>query len=162
MKNIFTILATLIVFTAYSQQNGQYSLYMLNKYQFNSAYAGLDNSLSVTGVFRQQWLGLEGSPSIQNVNAHMPLYYLRGGIGLNVENMNIGAEQNISATLSYSYHHPVGDAGILSIGAGGGIFQKSLDGSKLRTRDGDYQENIPVITHNDPFLSEISQSAMFH
>ena len=160
MKNIFTILATLIAFTAYGQQNGQYSLYMLNKYQFNSAYAGLDNSLSVTGVFRQQWLGLEGSPSIQNVNGHMPLYYLRGGIGLNVENMNIGAEQNISATLSYSYHHPVGDIGILSFGAGGGIYQKSIDGSKLRTPDGDYQENIPVINHNDPFLSEISQSAL--
>jgi len=160
MKNFFTILAILIAFTAYGQQNSQYTLYMMNKYQFNSAYAGLDNSLSITGVFRQQWLGLEGSPSVQNINAHMPLYYLRGGIGLNVENMNIGAEQNISATLSYSYHQPVGEEGILSIGAGGGIYQKTLDGSKLRTPDGDYQENIPVINHFDPFLSEISQSAI--
>ena len=160
MKNFFTILALLSVFTAFGQQNGQYSLYMLNKYQFNSAYAGLDNSLSLTGVFRSQWLGLEGSPSMQNVNAHMPLYYLRGGIGLNIENMNIGAQQNLSATMSYSYHMPVGDEGILSIGAGGGFFQKTIDGSKLRTPDGDYQENIPVINHNDPFLSEISQNAI--
>ena len=160
MKNFFTILAVLFVFTAKGQQNGQYSLYMLNKYQFNSAYAGLDNSVSLTGVFRRQWLGLEGSPSMQNLNVHMPLYYLHGGIGLNIDNMNIGAQQNISATLSYSYHHPVGEVGILSIGAGGGIFQKTIDGSKLRTPDGEYQENIPVINHNDPFLSEISQSAM--
>ena len=30
----------------------------------------------------------------------------------------------------------------------------------MRTPGGEYEENIPVINHNDPFLSEISQSAI--
>jgi len=134
-------------------------MYMLNQYRHNSAYAGLDNSLSATGVYRSQWVGLEGSPTMQNINAHMPLYIAKGGIGLNVENITLGAEQNLSAKLSYAYHREVGDVGILSIGAGGGIFQKSLDGTKLRTPDGEYQENIPI-NHNDQLLSEAQETGI--
>jgi len=126
---------------------------MLNKYQNNSAYAGLDNSLSVTGVFRSQWVGLNGNPVMQNINAHMPVYFIRGGVGLNVDNIELGAEQNTSMTLSYAYHKLLGNIGILSIGAGGGFYQKTLDGSILRTPEGDYDENNPI-NHNDLILSE--------
>jgi type IX secretion system PorP/SprF family membrane protein len=153
MKFFFTFLILCIGLSVQSQQSGQYSMYMLNKYQNNSAYAGLDNSLSVTGVFRSQWVGLNGSPVMQNINAHMPVYFIKGGVGLNVENIELGAEQNTSMTLSYAYHKPVGNIGILSIGAGGGFYQKTLDGSILRTPEGDYDENNPI-NHNDLILSE--------
>ncbi len=152
MKYFFTFLIICIGFSVQSQQAGQYSMYMLNKYQNNSAYAGLDNSLSITGVFRSQWVGLNGNPVMQNINAHMPVYFLKGGVGLNVDNIELGAEQNTSMTLSYAYHKPVGNIGILSMGAGGGFYQKTLDGTILRTPDGDYDEN--PITHNDLVLSE--------
>ena len=65
-----------------TQQPAQYSMYMLNKYAFNPAYAGMDNSLSLTGVYRNQWLNLDGNPVSQNFNVHMPLYIVGGGIGL--------------------------------------------------------------------------------
>ncbi len=161
MKYFFTLLIILnISFAASSQQLGQYTMYMLNNYRSNVAYAGLDNSLSATGVFRGQWVGLEGSPTMQNVNVHMPMYYIKGAVGLNIENITLGAEQNLSATISYAYHKPVGDNGILSFGAGGGIYQKSLDGSILRTPGGNYDENIPVINHNDLLLTEGKQGAI--
>jgi len=153
MKIFFTFLILCIGLSVQSQQSGQYSMYMLNKYQNNSAYAGLDNSLSVTGVFRSQWVGLNGNPVMQNINAHMPVYFIRGGVGLNVDNIELGAEQNTSMTLSYAYHKLLGNIGILSIGAGGGFYQKTLDGSILRTPEGDYDENNPI-NHNDLILSE--------
>ena len=153
MKIFFTFLILCIGLSVQSQQSGQYSMYMLNKYQNNSAYAGLDNSLSVTGVFRSQWVGLNGNPVMQNINAHMPVYFIRGGVGLNVDNIEFGAEQNTSMTLSYAYHKLLGNIGILSIGAGGGFYQKTLDGSILRTPEGDYDENNPI-NHNDLILSE--------
>jgi type IX secretion system PorP/SprF family membrane protein len=96
---------------------------------------------------------------MQNINAHMPVYFIKGGIGLNVDNIELGAEQNTSMTLSYAYHKPVSNIGILSIGAGGGFYQKTLDGTILRTPDGNYDENNPI-NHNDLILSEGRETAI--
>jgi hypothetical protein len=57
--------------TVQAQQPSLYSLYYLNPYGLNPAYAGADDALSVTGVFRRQWVGLTGSPSTQNFNVNM-------------------------------------------------------------------------------------------
>lgn len=135
---------------AFAQQPVQYSLYMLNKHNFNTAYAGLDNSLSITGVFRKQWVALEGSPITQNVTAHLPWSYLSSGVGINIENDILGAERNTSVELSYNYIKPIRNDGLFSIGIGGGFIQKSIDGSKLRAPDGDYEGN--TINHNDNFI----------
>lgn len=153
MRKTFTLLIclTFLVAVMQAQQAPQYSLYMFNKYNYNPAYAGLDNSLSITGVFRKQWVGLESSPVTQNVNAHMPLYYLNGGFGINIENDQLGAERNTSGSISYNYFVPVGKKSLLSFGIGAGAVQKSLDGSKLRAPDGDYSEP-PVIDHNDRLI----------
>lgn len=159
MKYFFTLIVLCFSLTTYSQQQGQYTMYMLNKYQNNAAYAGLDNSLSATGVFRSQWVGLNGNPVMQNVNVHMPLYFIKGGVGLNMENVTLGAEQNLSLTASYAYHKTIGNIGILSLGMGGGFYQKTIDGNILRTPEGDYQENNPI-NHNDQILSEVKASAI--
>ncbi|MEM6321042.1 MAG: PorP/SprF family type IX secretion system membrane protein [Bacteroidota bacterium] len=160
VKNLFLFLACCTTFTLFAQQPSNYSLYMFNKFAFNPAYAGLDNSLSFTGVHRRQWSGVANSPSTQNINVHMPLYILSGGIGINVENDQLGLEQNLLATLSYNFQLPVGKIGILSIGASGGIFQKSLDGRGILTPEGLYEgitfnhnDNLPLPTSN---LSEIT------
>jgi type IX secretion system PorP/SprF family membrane protein len=133
--------------TAHAQQPSNYSLYMFNKFSFNPAYAGMDNSLSFTGLYRNQWSGLPNSPITQNINAHMPLYILSGGIGINVENEKLGFEKNLLATLTYNFQFPVGKVGMFAIGASGGIFQKTLDGSKILTPEGIY-EGVTII-HND-------------
>ena len=160
MKYFFTLIIIVgISLTIYSQQQGQYTMYMLNKYQNNAAYAGLDNSISATGVFRSQWVGIKGNPISQNVNVHMPLYYIKGGVGLNLENIALGAEQNLSLTASYAYHKPIGNVGILSLGVGGGFYQKTIDGNILRTPEGNYGENNPI-NHNDQILSEGKVSAI--
>ncbi len=152
MKHI--IAGTLFFFftlvTMHGQQNAQYSLYMLNKFAFNPAYAGLDHSLSLTGVYRGQWVGLEGNPSTAQVNVHMPLYILRGGLGLSFENDELGARQGTQFTLAYNYQLELGD-GILSIGVAGGLRQLRLNGNDLRTPQGEYEDGT-VINHQDELL----------
>ncbi len=155
MKLNFTFLLLFFIFFSQinAQQALQSSLYMLNPYDYNPAYAGLDNnSLSINGVFRKQWTGLEGSPSTQTLNAHLPIYYLGGAFGISLSNDVLGAERNLSGSLSYAYQRELGDKGILSLGVAGGIIQKSLDGEKLRAPGGIYEGN--VIQHNDLNLPE--------
>ncbi len=164
MRQLFTFLFLLTIFAqAQAQQPPQYSLYMLNPLGWNPAYAGLDNSLSITGVFRKQWVGLEGSPTTQNISAHAPLYILGGGLGINVENDALGAEQRTAAVLAYSYPKNLGN-GILSLGLGGGIVQRQLDGSKIRTPEGTYTEP-GNFDHRDellPLNKESATTTTFH
>lgn len=152
MKKTITYILMCISGWAAAQQAPQYSLYMLNPYAYNPANAGLDNSLIVSGVYRQQWSGLKGAPVTQHINAHMPLYMISSGVGLRVENDGIGAHTVTNAVLSYNYQMELGRNSLLSLGVSGGYLQYSLDGSKLRAPEGTYVE--PVFTHNDLLLPD--------
>ena len=160
MKINLTLFLFLCTTMVWSQQATQYSLYAFNPYAFNPAYAGMDESLSFTGVYRRQWIGLEGSPTSQNVSIHTPLYFLGGGIGLNANNDEIGAHRISKISLSYAKYLSVGDEGQLSIGLAGGIAQQSFDGNRLRTPEGQYDELTGTILHNDDFLSENNITAI--
>ena len=153
MKQIITLLALVLSITCgWGQQAAQYSLFMMNKLNWNPAYAGLDHSLSLTGVYRSQWQGIEGNPITQNVSAHMPLYFLSSGVGINLENDELGPESRTTGTLMYNYQKTVGRKGILSFGVSAGYAQRTLDGARLRTPDGTYSPDLTVIVHNDDLL----------
>lgn len=133
-----------------AQQVSQYSLYALNPYAHNPAYAGLENTLVATGVYRQQWSGLQGAPATQHVNAHLPIYAISSGVGLRVENDVIGAHNTVQAALSYSYQINVSREALISFGLTGGWLQYTLDGNKLRAPEGTYAE--PSFSHNETVL----------
>lgn len=153
MKNIFTILLLILgVGTVAAQQAPQYSLYMFNKYAFNPAYAGMDNSLSMTGVYRNQWMGLEGSPETKNLNTHMPLYIAGGGAGIGLESETIGSWKQTSFQLSYAYQVPF-RKGLLSLGMSSGLVQRQLDGSKVKTPGTIFDDEGNPIDHQDVLLT---------
>lgn len=157
MRLVFTILIVCFLgIVAKAQQPSQHSLYMLNPFKFNPAYAGLDHSLSATGVYRRQWVDLPESPTTQNLNFHLPLYFLGGAVGANFENDALGAERTTSVTMAYAFQRPVGN-GLLSLALEGGLVQKSIDGSKLRTPDGIYEDGT-IIQHNDDILPTTLES----
>jgi type IX secretion system PorP/SprF family membrane protein len=151
---VVALILTLVLLAAaansYAQQPAQYSLYMMDPLRWNPAYAGLDHSLSVTGLYRKQWAGLDGSPTGQSLSAHLPIYATRGGFGLQVQNDALGANRRSSGQINYNYQWEVGE-GILSLGAGLGLVQWRLDGNRLRTPQGRYDEP-GVFDHEDAIL----------
>lgn len=156
MKKNYTLLFFLAFLNlALAQQPAQYSLYNFNKFNFNPAYAGLDNSLSLTGVYRTQWVGIPGKPVTQNVNAHLPLYIASGGVGLEFENETLGNWQQSKFLLAYNFQLPISRTGILSMGLSAGFIQRALDGSKIITPEGIYDPPDPF--HNDPNLPEVKE-----
>lgn len=134
----------------WAQQVPQYSLYALNPYAFNPAYAGMENTLIANGVYRQQWSGLEGAPVTQHLNAHLPLYAISSGVGIRLENDVIGAHSISQAMLSYNYQWQAGRQSVVSLGLSAGYLQYVLDGTKLRAPEGSYID--PDFTHNDQSL----------
>jgi type IX secretion system PorP/SprF family membrane protein len=86
------------------QQDAQYTQYMYNTVSVNPAYAGSRGNLSIAGLHRSQWLGLEGAPKTQTLNLHSPIGYRGVGLGISVVNDQIGptSETNFDADFSYT------------------------------------------------------------
>jgi type IX secretion system PorP/SprF family membrane protein len=156
-KTILHLIICMPLF-AVAQQTAQYSLWALNPFATNSAYAGLDNSLVATGVYRKQWNGFDGGPVTQQVNAHLPIYALQSGVGFLVENESLGAHRRTSGQLAWNFRKSVGADDVLSVGVSSGFSQILLDGSLIRTPGGDYADPA-TSTHNDPILSFNKESA---
>jgi type IX secretion system PorP/SprF family membrane protein len=133
----------------WAQQPAQYSFYGFNSYLWNPAAAGINGAMEATGGLRRQWVDLEGSPSSQYALFQVPVPALRAAFGLKIENDVIGVQTQTNLLLSYNYQLEMG-AGILSLGASGGISQVGLDGSRVRTPEGNYLEN--QINHRDNLL----------
>ena len=157
-RKIFPIFLLLLLGGAVgAQQLGHYSLFWLDPVQFNPAYAGLDNSLSITGTYRAQWAGLQGQPTSQRVSAHLPVYYLSSGFGVEAERDQLGARTLNRFGASWSYQFVTRSA-VWAVGLSGRYYQTNLDGGALRTPDGDYSEPNLII-HDDALLPTGNEGA---
>ena len=143
--------------TAEAQQLSRYSMPWLDVVQFNPAYAGLDNSLSVTGAYRAQWTGLEGAPEGQRFSAHLPIYFLSSGVGIEVERDALGARTFNAFSASYNYQLVRGN-NIFSVGLSAAYRQLGWNGGNLRTPDGVY-EDVNTVVHNDELLPTANESS---
>ncbi|MBF4986343.1 type IX secretion system membrane protein PorP/SprF, partial [Nonlabens mediterrranea] len=56
-----------------AQQDPQYTQYMYNPITINPAYAGNRGVMSVVGLHRSQWVGLDGAPRTQSLSLHTPI-----------------------------------------------------------------------------------------
>lgn len=91
-------------FSGFAQQDAQYTQYMYNTVVINPAYAGSRGALSVFGMYRTQWVGLDGAPETSSFSINTPINNSKLGVGVSFINDKIGptAENNISADLSYT------------------------------------------------------------
>lgn len=139
----------LIALQAQAQQDVQFTQYMYNMSVVNPGYATANEDiLNVGGIYRSQWVGIEGSPKTGSFFAHVPLSE-KVEVGLSFTNDNIGDvvnENNIYA--DFAYVLPVGVSSKLSLGlkAGVTLFDANFDGFSLQSgnqsTDVAFNENI--------------------
>lgn len=127
----------------------QNSLYLVDLYQVNSAYGGLDNTLSVNFNYRDQWGGITGHPRQFLVNAHLPVVIWNGGVGAFLKSDRLGGLSLTSAGVSYNRILKQ-ESGVISFGSSLGITQARLDGSAIITPQGIYEPGL--IDHQDLLL----------
>lgn len=116
-----------------AQQDAQFTQYMYNTLSINPAYAGTRGVLSATGVFRSQWVGLDGAPNSQTFNIHTPYKYGLG-LGFSIINDEIGngTNQDTYFDLAVSYTVPVSETAKLAFGLKGGGHSLNIDFNQLR------------------------------
>ena len=142
---IFTLLLTGFVSTA--QQDAQYTQYMYNTINVNPAYAGSRGALSIFGLHRTQWVGLEGAPATNAASLNFPIGNSKFGVGLSFINDRIGptTENVISADLSYTIQ--TSETYKLSFGIKGSANLFNLDINKLN-----------IENQNDPYLENLKNT----
>jgi len=136
----------LSVSTAFAQQLPQFTQYMFNTISINPAYAGSRETLSVVGLHRSQWVGLDGGPETQTLSVHSPLRNENMGLGISFINDKLGYENFSYLYADYSYTIKATETVKLAFGIKGGLTHYSLDEELL---------NDPSVV-NDQFFNDVS------
>lgn len=86
-----------------AQQDPAYSMYMFNGLFINPAYAGSHEVINVMGIYRHQWVGIEGAPRTANISVHSPFRRDQYALGMVISNDRIGLSNSFSVTPSFAY-----------------------------------------------------------
>lgn len=106
-RSIYTLVCAILglisVPTAFAQQDPQYTQYMYNPAVINPAYAGSVSNLQFFGLYRTQWVGLEGAPKTAYLSATTPLNDSGLGMGFHFKNDHLGVMDQNSLAIDLAY-----------------------------------------------------------
>ncbi len=101
MKHIYLIIALLASWQlATAQQEQMYTQFMFNKQLWNPGYAGSFESPTLTAVYRNQFVGLDGAPKTAALSFSMPYHIsLDASFGVNLIQHSIGITRILNLDL---------------------------------------------------------------
>ena len=129
MRKIFTLVVVLVALISgvSAQQDPQFSQNMFTKQIVNPGYAGSNDAICGTLLYRDQWDGFPGDPKTLLFSADAQIDEISGGVGLNIMSDQLGLQKQLDIKVGYAYRMALGD-GKLGIGADIGFVQNSLTG----------------------------------
>jgi len=147
---VIVVFSLLMINKSLAQQDPQYSQYMYNTISVNPGYTGQRDVLSITGLYRTQWVGFDGAPKTQTFSLHSPLNNEKIGLGLSVVNDKLGpsSETYFDANFSYTIALDALKEHKLSFGLKAGFQVLSLDWSKGRYQNPDaaFENNLSLFS----------------
>lgn len=162
MRTKFLFFALMLTgFSAFAQQDSQFTQYMYNTININPAYAGSRGVMSVFGLHRTQWVGLDGAPVTNTASINTPINNSNLGLGVSFVNDRIGPtnENTISADLSYTVN--TSETYKLSFGIKATANLFNLDINKLTLEPG--QSADPSLNNLDnQFTPNLGAGIYFH
>ncbi len=146
----------LLPFFVSAQNEPQFTQYMFQRMQQNSAVAGNEKGFGITGIARFQYVGLSNRiTATQGLTGYSSVDVLHGGVGVVLMNDVIGLQRTTTLNFSYAYQKRFSKFN-MGISASVGFINSNLDGSNIVTPTGDYNGTI---NHNDLNLPISNSSA---
>lgn len=103
-------------FKAEAQQQVMFTQYMFNATAINPAAVGSHETLSLTALAREQWVGIDGAPSTQTLAIHAPIEENRIAAGLLFMKDKIGVSSQTAVFLAGAYRIKFSNKSTLSMG----------------------------------------------
>lgn len=115
MKQLVSILFFFYCSSLLGQQDILFTQFAYDKLGFNPGYAGAHDHISINAIYRNQWLGLDGSPSRFAASVNFPAQDQNLGLGLHLDKSVISIFDKTTIKGSYSYGIPL-DNGKINVG----------------------------------------------
>lgn len=147
---LLIVLFVCVQIQSMGQQKAMYTQYMFNGLALNPAYSATDEALTITTLYRQQWVGLKGAPNTQTLSIHTPLNESNSSIGAMLIRDQIGEVlTEKGGYVTFAQRVPLGEESYLAVGFNAGF----------NTYTADYSENYAESPHsvNDPVFENQSE-----
>ncbi len=145
MKKIcISVLLIILSINAQAQQEPQYTQYMYNPILVNPAYAGSKGYTSIYGLYRSQWVGLDGAPQTINFSLNKPINASQLGYGLTIVNDRVGPSDETQFAVDLSYTIFFNDDYRLAFGVKTSANLLNVDYSKLNQ----YNQGEVILQNN--------------
>ncbi|MFM2136509.1 MAG: hypothetical protein RL021_1909 [Bacteroidota bacterium] len=117
--------ACMLAFVASAQQDPQFSQYMFSRLPMNAAYAGANEAICGSLLYRNQWTGFGGEPKTSLFSFDIPAEALHGGVGLSVyASDQLGNQKNMNIRGAYAFRKYLSN-GSIAVGIDAGYHQLS-------------------------------------
>lgn len=172
-KQILSLILLMMGFsyTSMGQQTYQFSQFMFNRLYYNPAYAGSSGSICASGMYRNQWLGLNLDSPAPGIDAgsapvdylfsfDLPVKFLHGGLGATFVSDQIGYHKSVSVDVDYAFRIYWGP-GNLAAAVEANLFNSTIDNASLFGIDdltGNFNDPVSN-SSSDPLLSKSEASA---
>lgn len=145
MKRIvITLVIGVVAFCANAQQTPQFTQYMFNTISVNPGYAGSREALTIVGLHRSQWVGMDGGPTTQTFSVHSPLRNEKVGVGFSFINDKLGYENFSYLYADFSYTINLSQKTKMAFGVKGGFSYYRIDEELFNDEE----------VYNDPYFQE--------
>ena len=147
MKKLIFLFFVAGIFTASAQSQLHLSQYMLYQPMLNPASVASYNSFHGALLYRKQWVGFTGAPTVQGLSFNAPLKGKKHFVGFTLFNDKISINKRLDFVATYAYRLPLNDRSSLSFGlsAGIGTLQSNLS-------------DVALVTQGDPAFATNTQT----
>lgn len=166
MKNRYLAVLVMLVLgfcsvETIAQQDAQYTQYMYNPLSINPAYAGTREVFSVLGLYRTQWVGLDGAPTTGTFSLHSPVGK-RVGLGLNIVHDEIFIEKETYIDVDFSYTIDISEKGKLAFGIKGGAHLLDIDTKRANNGPYNIGDSSAEINIDNKFSPQVGAGAFYY
>lgn len=134
---IYMVLGLLLCFITNlkAQWDAPYSHFWMIKNSYNPSFAGAEDKISATAMYKQLHSKAEDAPSVVHFSGSMPFQFLglNHGVGAVLTNSMVGKERNQFFGAQYSYNQRIGSS-FLNIGVQAGFYDINYDASSIISR----------------------------
>ncbi|HNM25662.1 MAG TPA: type IX secretion system membrane protein PorP/SprF [Saprospiraceae bacterium] len=138
------LLVALATLRVQAQQEHHYTQFMYNKLIINPAYAGARGIPFLTAIYRNQWIGFDGSPKSALLSFNGPFLSPRVGVGATISHQQIGLQRDFYGALAYSYDLISNDVMSIRVGIMGSVRSRGMNFADAQAD--------PSQANNDPSL----------
>ncbi|HJV78208.1 MAG TPA: PorP/SprF family type IX secretion system membrane protein, partial [Paludibacter sp.] len=132
---LFIVVYVVIGSKVIAQADISMATHWYNRANYNPASIARTDYIYLFSNVRKQWVGVDGSPTVFNVQVSEYFHSLHSAFGISLVSDRIGATQAINPMLTYAYRISNERDWSLSMGLSAGVFFRFVDNSLLEAEN---------------------------